>query len=58
MHVEFIRLSDTYGLKDLGAKNGTYVNQEKVIPYKIHELEDEDDIQIGKTDYTYRVVYE
>ncbi|MCM3739545.1 DUF6382 domain-containing protein [Oceanobacillus luteolus] len=58
MHVEFIRLSDTYGLKDLGAKNGTYVNQEKVIPYKIHELEDEDDIQIGKTVYTYRVVYE
>ena len=55
LHVEFIKLSDTYGIKDLGAKNGTYINNEKIIPYKIHELSDEDTIQIGKTTYTYRV---
>lgn len=58
MHIEFIKLSDTYGLKDLGAKNGTYINQEKIIPYKIHELADEDEVQIGKTVYTYRVSYD
>ncbi|MFA1819799.1 DUF6382 domain-containing protein [Virgibacillus oceani] len=58
MHIEFIKLSDTYGIKDLGAKNGTYINQEKIIPYKIYELEDEDEVQIGKTIYTYRVVYD
>ncbi|WP_066187916.1 MULTISPECIES: DUF6382 domain-containing protein [Gracilibacillus] len=55
LHVEFVKLSDTYGIKDLGAKNGTYVNAEKIIPYKIHELSDQDTIQIGKTVYTYRV---
>ncbi|ASK62853.1 hypothetical protein CFK37_12190 [Virgibacillus phasianinus] len=55
LHVEFVKLSDTYGLKDLGAKNGTYINDEKIIPYKIHELKDEDQIRIGKTNYTYRV---
>lgn len=58
MHVELVKLSDTYGIKDLGAKNGTYINQKKIIPYKIHELEDEDEVQIGKTVYTYRVVYD
>lgn len=55
LHVEFVKLSDTYGLKDLGAKNGTYINDERIIPYKIHELKDEDQIRIGKTNYTYKV---
>lgn len=58
MHIEFIKLSDTYGIKDLGAKNGTYINQERIIPYKIHELADKDEVQIGKTVYTYRVSYD
>lgn len=55
LHVELVKLSDTYGIKDLGAKNGTYINNEKIIPYKIHELSSEDTIQIGKTVYTYKV---
>ncbi|PAV28975.1 hypothetical protein CIL05_13420 [Virgibacillus profundi] len=55
LHVEFIKLSDTYGIKDLGAKNGTYINNEKIIPYKILELSNEDTIQIGKTIYIYKV---
>lgn len=55
LHVELVKLSDTYGIKDLGAKNGTYINNEKIIPYKIYELSSEDTIQIGKTVYTYKV---
>lgn len=55
LHVELVKLSDTYGIKDLGAKNGTYINNEKIIPYKIYELSSDDTIQIGKTVYTYKV---
>ncbi|MCT1901545.1 FHA domain-containing protein [Oceanobacillus sojae] len=55
LHVELVKLSDTYGIKDLGAKNGTYINNEKIIPYKIYELSSNDTIQIGKTVYTYKV---
>ncbi|WP_188453578.1 DUF6382 domain-containing protein [Virgibacillus oceani] len=55
LHVEFIKLADTYGIKDLGSKNGTFINDEKIIPYKIHELKNEDKIQIGKIIYMYRV---
>ncbi|WP_152657169.1 DUF6382 domain-containing protein [Oceanobacillus sp. CFH 90083] len=55
LHVELVKLSDTYGIKDLGAKNGTYINNEKIIPYKIYELSSDDSIQIGKTVYTYKV---
>nr|WP_239587995.1 DUF6382 domain-containing protein [Gracilibacillus alcaliphilus] len=55
LHVEFVKLSDTYGIKDLGAKNGTYINNEKIIPYKIYELSNDDTIQIGKMAYTYKV---
>ncbi|MGX9930735.1 DUF6382 domain-containing protein [Virgibacillus salarius] len=55
LHIELVKLSDTYGIKDLGSKNGTYINEEKIIPYKIHELKNEDEIQIGKIIYSYRV---
>lgn len=54
-HVELIKLSDMYGIKDLGSKNGTLVNDEKLIPYKIYELKDEDQITIGKEKYQYKV---
>ncbi|MBM7597879.1 hypothetical protein JOC34_000236 [Virgibacillus halotolerans] len=55
LHIELVKLSDMYGIKDLGSKNGTFINDEKIIPYKIHELKHDDKIQIGKTIYTYRV---
>ena len=55
LHIELVKLSDTYGIKDLGSKNGTFINDDKIIPYKIHELKNDDSIQIGKTIYTYKV---
>lgn len=54
-HIELIKLSDMYGIKDLGSKNGTLVNDEKLIPYKIYELKDQDEIVIGKEKYQYKV---
>lgn len=54
-HAELVKLSDTYGVKDLGSKNGTYVNDEKITPYKIYELHDGDEILVGKEIYVYVV---
>lgn len=56
MHVEFVKLSDTYGVKDLGSKNGTFLNNKRLIPYKIHEMNSGDKVQIGKSIYTYKVL--
>lgn len=57
VHIELIKLSNTYGIKDLGSKNGTFINQEKIIPYKVYELSNEDEITIGRTLYTYKIEY-
>lgn len=54
-HVELVKLSDTYGVKDLGSKNGTFLNNKRLIPYKIHEMNHDDTVQIGKSIYTYKV---
>ena len=55
LHAELIKLSDTYGIKDLGSKNGTYINDERLTPHSINELQNNDEIRIGKSRYTYRI---
>ena len=55
LHFELIKLSDTYGIKDLGSTNGTYINEKKIMPYEIHELKNDDEIRVGKTVFLYKV---
>ncbi|WP_026906272.1 DUF6382 domain-containing protein [Paucisalibacillus globulus] len=57
LHFELVKLSDTYGIKDLGSTNGTYVNDKKIMPYEIHELKHDDEIRVGKTMYLYKVEF-
>jgi pSer/pThr/pTyr-binding forkhead associated (FHA) protein/NADPH-dependent 2,4-dienoyl-CoA reductase/sulfur reductase-like enzyme len=52
LHAEVTRHGDTLYLRDLGSRNGSYVNGELVaVP---HPLRDGDVIHIGNTDLTFR----
>ncbi len=44
-HAEIVRRDDKYYLRDLGSKNGTYVNGERLLGQ--HELRDDDEIHIA-----------
>ncbi|WP_280772021.1 DUF6382 domain-containing protein [Salipaludibacillus daqingensis] len=54
VHAEFIRIDDSYGVKDLGSKNGTKVNEDSLVPYKLYSLVEGDVVSIGKVDYTFK----
>ena len=36
VHAEFVRIENSYGVKDLGSKNGTKLNGEALVPYLFH----------------------
>ncbi|WP_096186967.1 DUF6382 domain-containing protein [Evansella halocellulosilytica] len=52
-HLEFIKIDDQYGIKDLGSKNGTKLNEQPLVPYKIYSLDPGDTITLGKIEYTF-----
>ncbi|GGH77575.1 hypothetical protein JOD43_001494 [Pullulanibacillus pueri] len=54
-HIEFVHLDGTYGVKDLGSKNGTQLNEEQLVPYKLYALKDQDKVFIGKVEYIFRM---
>lgn len=54
LHAEIIRIDATsYGIKDLGSKNGTKLNGESMVPYKVNALNEEDVFALGKASYTF-----
>jgi hypothetical protein len=52
-HLEIIRLEDGYGAKDLGSRNGSLLNGEPMIPYKVYPLMEGDVMQILQTRFTF-----
>jgi hypothetical protein len=48
-HLEIIRKRDTYFIKDLNSKNGTYVNDELIKPGEPFEIKQGLPVAIGKT---------
>src|SRR5437763_7848876 len=49
-HAEFARSGDTFGVRDVGSLNGTYLNRERIDDAP---LSNGDEVQIGK----FRLVY-
>lgn len=52
-HVEIMLINDMYGIKDLGSKNGTSLNDQLLVPYKVYPLNHEDVISIGTVRYVF-----
>lgn len=54
IHAEIISIDGTsYGIKDLGSKNGSKLNGNPMVPYKLHALNEDDEIELGKAHYTF-----
>jgi pSer/pThr/pTyr-binding forkhead associated (FHA) protein len=49
-HAELVRDGDTFTITDLGSLNGTFVNRKRI---ETAELEDDDEVQIGKYRLTF-----
>ncbi|RDW21724.1 DUF6382 domain-containing protein [Oceanobacillus chungangensis] len=55
IHAEIIKIDDSsYGLKDLGSKNGSKLNGNTLVPYKIYALNTDDQFELGKAIYTFK----
>ncbi|WP_062354527.1 DUF6382 domain-containing protein [Bacillus kwashiorkori] len=54
LHLEFIKIDENCGVKDLGSKNGSKLNDKQMVPYKIYALKDNDKIKIGSVTYTFK----
>ncbi|MCJ7840234.1 FHA domain-containing protein [Lederbergia sp. NSJ-179] len=54
VHLEIVKMDDHYGVKDLGSRNGTKLNGESLVPYKIYALNHEDILSIGKVEYHFK----
>jgi TM2 domain-containing membrane protein YozV len=55
LHCEIVSASDKYMVKDLSSKNGTLLNNEKIVPYKTYPLQNGDELIIGKSTLTFIV---
>ncbi|PKQ18394.1 MAG: hypothetical protein CVT68_03640 [Actinobacteria bacterium HGW-Actinobacteria-8] len=49
-HAHFVRVGNTFLMRDAGSLNGTYVNRERVAEAELHEG---DEVQIGKYRLTF-----
>jgi hypothetical protein len=55
LHSEIFKAVEGYGVKDLGSKNGTFLNGTECIPYQTYPLKDGDTIRIVRTEFIVRL---
>jgi hypothetical protein len=51
LHAEIFKALEGYGVKDLGSKNGTLLNDELLVPYQSYPIKEGDTIRILKTEF-------
>jgi hypothetical protein len=51
LHAEIFKALEGYGVKDLGSKNGTLLNDEPLVPYQSYPIKEGDTIRILKTEF-------
>ncbi|AKG73261.1 DUF6382 domain-containing protein [Salinicoccus halodurans] len=54
-HAMLVKKDDCYSFKDIGSVNGSKINDDKLIPYKLYELKSDDVITLGELSFKYRV---
>jgi hypothetical protein len=54
-HIEISRESLEYSIKDLGSKNGSFLNEEQMIPHKPYALAEGDRIKIVEKEFVYKI---
>lgn len=54
LHMEIVRDGGSYHIKDLGSRNGTYLNGKPLVPYQLLPLQEGDIVKIAKTEFTFK----
>lgn len=54
-HVEILLMGSEYMAKDLGSKNGTSLNGEAMVPFKLYLLKEGDVIRTVRSEFTFRM---
>jgi hypothetical protein len=55
-HIEINRNGTEHEIKDLGSKNGTFLNEEQLVPFKTYLLKDGDNIKIVEKQFIYKKI--
>lgn len=53
LHAEILKEQEGCAIRDLGSRNGTFVNGERLVPYQMHDLKEGDIVKIVTTELTY-----
>ncbi|MFF2154203.1 DUF6382 domain-containing protein [Paenibacillus chitinolyticus] len=54
IHAQFLRTPEGHGVKDLGSRNGTFLNDGMLVPYQMVALKDGDVVRIIHTEFNFR----
>lgn len=54
VHVEIVEISSGYEIRDLESRNGTFLNNELLIPNKLYPITDGDILKIAMNEYVFR----
>ncbi|WP_217556544.1 DUF6382 domain-containing protein [Paenibacillus sp. GbtcB18] len=54
IHAQFLRTPEGYAVKDLGSRNGTFLNHGMLVPYQMVALKDGDVVRIIHTEFNFR----
>ncbi|WP_248925606.1 DUF6382 domain-containing protein [Paenibacillus hamazuiensis] len=54
-HVEFMQTDGHYMVKDLGSKNGSFLNGEQMVPYKVYSLKEGDTVKIIAAEFIFKM---
>ncbi|UUZ79235.1 FHA domain-containing protein [Paenibacillus sp. P26] len=55
IHAEIVKEAEGYSVRDLGSRNGTYVNGVLLAPYRMQLLQEGDIVKIITTEYTFKM---
>ncbi|SEG04802.1 DUF6382 domain-containing protein [Paenibacillus sp. UNC499MF] len=54
IHAQFLRTPEGYAVKDLGSRNGTFLNDGMLVPYQMVALKDGDVVRMIYTEFSFR----
>lgn len=56
IHLEILKTDKGYGVRDLGSKNGSQLNDTELIPNRMYPLIDKDIIRLARNSYEFRII--
>jgi hypothetical protein len=55
IHAEITKNPESYSIKDLASRNGTIINGEKMVPYRVYSLQEGDIVKIINIEFVFKM---